>query len=79
MDEYNQGWDPEVKRYFRKIVNSFALGALWLLTIATLGFAFKLAIVRGAMQWRNYLFYGIFLLTLLLLLFVYFRMWRKGK
>jgi len=79
MDEYNQGWDPEVKRYFKKIVNSFVLGALWLLVIATLAFAFRLAIVKGSLHWQNYLFYGIFFVTLLLLLFVYYRMWRKWK
>ena len=79
MDEYNQGWDPEVKRYFRKILNSFGLGALWLLLVATLGFAFKLAIVKGGMQVRNYVFYALFFVTLFLLLFFYYRMWRRGK
>ena len=79
MDEYNQGWDPEVKRYFRKIANSFALFAFWLLLIATLGLGFKLAIVKGSLQWQNYLFYSIFLLTFLLLLLIYYRMWRNLK
>ena len=79
MDEYNQGWDPEVKRYFRKILNSFGLGALWLLVIATLGFGFKLAIVKGSLQWQNCVFYSIFLLTLFLLVLVYYRMWRNLK
>jgi hypothetical protein len=77
MDEYNQGWDPEVKHYFRKIMNSFALGALWLLLMMTLGFAFKLALVRDGVQWYNLVFYAVFVVTLLLLLLYLFRVWRK--
>lgn len=79
MDEYNQGWDPEVKQYFRKIMNSFGMGALWLLTIATLGLAFKLAIIKASVQWYNLLFYGIFVVTLLLLLWYLYRVWRKKE
>lgn len=78
MDEYNQGWDPEIKQYFRKIANTFSLGALWLLLIATLGFAFKLAIVKESLRWYNLVFYGVFVLTLLLLLRFFYRTWRKA-
>ena len=77
MDEYNQGWDPEVKRYFRKIMNSFGLGAIWLLVIATMGLAFKLAIIEGEVRWYNLFFYGLFLVSLGFLLLFYYRQWRK--
>ncbi|WP_121353015.1 hypothetical protein [Flavisolibacter nicotianae] len=78
MDEYNQGWDPEVKQYFRKIMNSFAMGALWLLLIGLSGFAFKLAIIKDSVRWYNLVFYGVFLLSLSLLLLFYYRVWRKN-
>jgi hypothetical protein len=79
MDEYNQGWDPEVKQYFRKIMNSFAMGAIWLLLVATMGLAFGLAIIRGEVRWYNLLFYGIFLVSLALLLLYFYRVWRKKE
>jgi hypothetical protein len=79
MDEYNQGWDPEVKRYFRKITNSFAMGALWLLLIGLPGLAFKLAIFKDAVRWYNLVFYGVFLISLSLLLLFYYRLWRKKE
>jgi ABC-type spermidine/putrescine transport system permease subunit II len=79
MDEYNQGWDPEVKRYFKKIVNSFVVGAVWLLLVATLGLAAKLAIVKDEVRWYNLLFYGLFGISFLLLLFFYYKVWRKLK
>jgi hypothetical protein len=79
MDEYNQGWDPEVKHYFRKILNSFGMGALWLLVIATMGLAFRLAIIKDGVQWYNVFFYGVFLVSLALLLLFFKRVWRKKK
>jgi hypothetical protein len=76
MDEYNSGMDPEMKRYFRKIVNSFSWGALWLISIATLGIFFQLGFVGGGIKWYNVLFYLILMVSLLLLLRYYYKMWR---
>ena len=77
MDEYNTGMDPEVKHYFRKIIKSFAAGALWLLTIGTMAFFFGLAVVRVELRWYNTAFYIFVLLTLALLLWFFYRVWRK--
>lgn len=77
MDEYNQGWDPEVKRYFRKIVNSFVAFATWLLFIATLGLFLRMAYVIGEWHWHNTVFYSFLLITFSLLLFFLYRVWRK--
>ncbi len=75
MDEYNVGMDPELKQLFRKIINSFSLGALWLLIIATLGIFFHLAIVRDGIRWYNILFYFVFAASLFLLLRYYYNSW----
>lgn len=77
MDEYNQGWDPDVKIFFRRIMNSFAMGALWLLLVGLSGFAFRLAIIKDGVRWYNLVYYGVFLVSLLLLLLFYYRVWRK--
>ena len=68
--------DPEVKKYFLKILNSFAMGLLWLLSISTAGFYFNLAVPVGSVQWYNLLFYFLFLLSLTGILWYYFRVWR---
>lgn len=75
MDEYNSGMDPEVKRYFRKIVNSFSLGALWLITIATLGIFFRLGIVTSGIRWYNVLFYAGLLTSLGVMIRYYYKAW----
>lgn len=73
------GWDPEVKRYFRKIMNSFIYGLLWMLASATAGFYFKLALPAGALQWYNVLFYCLFAGSFLGLVWMYYRMWKGFK
>ena len=79
MDEYNQGWDPEVKQYFKKILNSFGLGAIWLLVIATLGIFFRMAFVYGEWQWYNVFFYVLLAGSFLFMLRFFYRVWSKKK
>jgi len=72
-----QGWDPEVKRYFRKIISSFSVGLLWLMSCVTLGLYFGLAYRKDIPAVFNILFYVFLLVSLLLLLRYYYKLWRK--
>jgi hypothetical protein len=76
MDEYDQGMDPEVKRYFRKIINSFSFGLLWMIAVATIGLFLGFAIPEGGWHTANYIFYGFALLTFMLLVRYYVKVWR---
>jgi hypothetical protein len=76
MDEYNTGMDPEIKNLFRKILNSFSWGALWLVGIATLGIFFQLGFVSDRIRWYNILFYLVFIMSLLVLLRYYYKVWK---
>jgi amino acid transporter len=77
MDEYNRGMDPEIKRYFKKIINSFSYGALWLLIIATAGLFFGLGIATNGMKWYNIVFYAVAGLSFMGLIYYYYRLWNK--
>lgn len=68
--------DPEVKKYFQKILSSFMYGLLWLQLIVTTGIYFKLAIVHEGFKWYNLVFYLGFITSLLLLVRYYYRVWR---
>ena len=68
--------DPEMRKYLMKILNSFAMGLLWLMTMATTGFYFNLAVPQGSVQWYNLLFYFMFLLSFGGLLWYYHRVWK---
>jgi hypothetical protein len=75
-DDENMGIDPEVKRYFRKIVMSFSYGLLWMLVMSTAGFYFGLAIIDNEVHWYNLLFYSLFLLSLLGYLWYLYKTWK---
>jgi hypothetical protein len=77
MDEYDSGMDPEVTKYFRKIINSFSVGLLWLLSIATAGLFFGLGITTNGIHWYNVLFYLLFVLSFALLIRYYYKIWSK--
>lgn len=79
MDEYEHGMDPEVKRYFRKIMNSFSWGLLWLLFTATTGLYFDLAVVHGRIDWYNIVFYVIAFITFVALIYYLYRVWSNKK
>ena len=78
MDEYNSGMDPEVKRYFRKIINSFSAGLLWLVVIATAGIFFRLGEMGNGIHWYNIVFYISLIASLFFLLRYYYRLWKNG-
>lgn len=72
-----QGFDPEVKRYFRKIISSFSLGFLWLFVNVIAGLYFGLG-YRGERPFiYTIMFYIFSVATLALLLMYYYRIWRK--
>lgn len=79
MDEYNSGMDPEVKKYFRKIINSFSAGLLWMMAAATAGLYFKLAPVYDGLRWYNVVFYVLLAVSFAGLLIYLYRVWGKKE
>jgi hypothetical protein len=77
MDEYNSGMDTEVKIYFRKIMNSFGVGLLWLLLAATFGLFLKLGYLQNGWRWYNVVFYLLLVLSFAAVIFYMYKLWRK--
>ena len=69
------GWDY-TKKYFRKIMNSFALGLLWMMTTITAGFYFRLAHVGVVLHWENALFYLLSVGSFSALLWYFYKTWK---
>ncbi len=72
-----QGWDPEVKRYFRKILNTISVGLFWMMSAATAGFYFGLAVPEGRIRLGNIIYYVVLLATLGLLIAYFYKLWNK--
>lgn len=70
-----QGWDPEVKKYFQKILNTIGYGLLWLMGSLTAGLYFRLAYHANSLY--SAIFYIVFGGSFFLLIRYYYRMWRK--
>jgi hypothetical protein len=69
-----QGWDPEVTRYFRKIINTIAYGLLWLMAVLTAGLYFGLAYRSNTLY--IILFYTVLVISLGFLVRYYYRIWK---
>ncbi len=76
--EGERGWDPQVKKYFLKILRSFSWGLLWMMTGVMLGLYYKLAYFNTNPIAYTILFYAGMLITLLLLIRYLYKIWKNG-
>ena len=68
--------DPDVRRFFFKVLNSIFLGLLWMIACATAGIYFELA--YGWPGLRAILFFSAMLVSFILLAWYYYRAWKDG-
>jgi hypothetical protein len=71
------GMDPEVARYFRKIIRSLFAGLLWLFINITAGIYFELAYSSRYSGAVHILFFVWLFLSLAVLLWYYYRIWGR--
>jgi hypothetical protein len=72
-----RGWDPEVKKYFRKVFYSVAIGLGWMMACVTAGIYFHLGYWNSNPLIYPLLFYSLMIISLALLLRWYYRTWKK--
>ena len=70
-----QGMEPEVRKYLFKVLNSLCYGLLWMALNVLGGLYWGYAIISGKLSVGNVLFFAWFVLSLLLLLYLYYRIW----
>jgi uncharacterized membrane protein len=75
--EHERGMDPEVKRFFKKIISTISYGLLWLMAVATAGIYYKLGWRENGPIFPVLLFYGIAVAGLFVLLRYYYNLWKK--
>jgi len=72
-----QGMEPDTKKYLLKVLNSLFIGLLWLSLNVLGGLYLGYAIIEGKLSVYNILFFLWFVLSLLALLYYYYRTWKK--
>jgi hypothetical protein len=75
--EQEQGWDPEIKEFFKKIMSTITYGILWLAIMVTAGIYFRLAWDSSIPLIYRILFYVCASTSFFFLLRYYYRTWRK--
>ncbi len=69
-------WDPEVKQFFRKILNSISLGLLWMIAALFTGIYFGWDNIYRKPVYVPIIFYAILISSFLLLLFRLYKIWK---
>ena len=72
------GWDPDVKKFLLKILNSISWVLLWMIAAATAGIYFELAYSNGKPVIYTIIFYAVAVVTLFLLIRHLYKVWKNG-
>ena len=70
--------EPDVKKYLRKVLNSLFYGLLWLALNVLGGLYWEYGTIHGKLSVYNILFYIWFALSLIALLYYYYRTWKSN-
>ena len=70
-------WDPDVKKFLLKVLNSVSLVLLWMMACATAGIYFELGYTNGTPLIYIILFYVGVLITLILLIRYLYNTWKS--
>ncbi len=71
-----RNWDPEVKIFFVKILNSISLGLLWMIACATAGLYFELGYANGKPVIYTIIFYAAAVISLFFLIRYLYKIWK---
>jgi hypothetical protein len=74
-----KNWDPGVKKFFIKILNSISLGLLWMMACAMAGIYYELGYIHGKPVWQPLVFYTAMLVSLVFLIRYFIRVWKQDK
>lgn len=70
-----QGWDPEVKKYFKKILNTIGMGLLWMMLAVMVGLYWGWA--YAANKTYVLIFYSALAISFFFLIRYFYKTWKK--
>ncbi|CAN5272939.1 hypothetical protein BH11BAC6_BH11BAC6_14290 [soil metagenome] len=69
--------EPEVRAFLQRISYSLGIGLLWMILNTAAGIRFDLAFIHGSISTGNIIFYIWFVISTVLMLWLYVRLWKK--
>ena len=73
-----RNWDPEIKKFFVKILNSVALGLFWMMACAIAGIYYELGYTNGKPLIYTIIFYAGMVISLFFLIRYLYKTWKNG-
>jgi membrane protein YdbS with pleckstrin-like domain len=70
-------WDPDIKKFLLKVLNSVSLVLLWMMACATTGIYFELGYTNGKPLIYTILFYAGMVITLVVLIRYLYNKWKN--
>ena len=71
------GWDPDVKNFLLKILNSISLVLLWMIACATAGIYYQLGYTNGNPVIYTIIFYIAMTATFIFLIRYLYKIWKN--
>jgi hypothetical protein len=71
-------WDPDVKKFLLKVLNSVSMVLLWMIACATAGIYFELGYTDGKPVIYTILFYAGMVITFVLLILYLYNKWKDN-
>jgi ABC-type uncharacterized transport system permease subunit len=69
--------EPELREFFRRIIQTVSVGLLWLMINSTAGIMFGYAFFEQGVHLNNILFYAWLLISGFFIVRYFIRTWRK--
>lgn len=69
--------EPGIKEFLRRIVATLSLLILWMMINLTLGIKYDYAFIEHKVRWYNIVFYCWFVISLVALIWMCLKIWRK--
>ncbi len=71
------GWEPGVKKYLLKILNTGSWTLIWMIAVATAGIYFQYAFISGGIKSTNIIYYSLTLVSGFILARYLYKTWNE--
>lgn len=69
--------EPEIREFFKRLVTTISLLALWMAVNVTIGIKYNYAFFEDSIHWYNIVFYIWLIATFVALIWFYKKLWEK--
>ena len=72
-----QGWDPDIKKYFKKILYCISYGSSWMLMVVAVGLYLGFAYPGKRPVTTVIIFYAVAFTTFVIMVRYFYKAWKK--